>query len=504
MLRFLIAMLALFGAAGQARAEWHRVETPDFVLQAEMPEPKLRSLAAELVAFDRALRLVTGVTAPVGTQRTRILIGADVPSVIAATRIEDFDGSTRLISRLFDVILLARSYPGLEQPYDLRSLLFHQYAHAFMRRHQSYNQPFWFIEGFASYFQTAQILPDGIVRLGARPAEFADADMAATPFAELMAYQPDQQADDIPAGLDTGGWLLTHHYYAKGKRSEEIGRYIQSVRAGQAVPPVKQFFQGGSTGLDADMAAYQAAPLATRDVTIAAVDPASLTVRPSRPGEVLLIELQFAQLALQQENGALETQPDETRSKAITERLDALFERGLAGASTHPQDTELGYYVARFALMAHKSKEADTLVDRLLLADPDNPDFLALKGDILTYIARNEQPQRFMPLITRSRTLIRRAQAIDPGNRLAAAAMYRNISADQGGTPAAQQLLARAIALDPTNFDLLISGVERRINSNNMRGAIALLRPLANDPHDNILRRVARAMILDLRSRRFR
>lgn len=487
MLRLLL--LALLCVSSEARAEWHRVETPGFIIRADLPEPELRTLGTQIEMLDLLLRAQTGVTALPDRRKIDILIVPDIETGARMTGVTDFAGGLTWPGSMGAFLIVAHRDPLLGAEYDMREVVFHEYAHGFMARYLGANQPGWFIEGFAMLFESARPLPDGKMEFGRFPPILAGYVDAKRPvdFRSIMSVSAGIEDKIGPIGLYSQGWVMTHHYYLGGPRAAEIGAYLSAVRKRQPVRP-ETLFKGGIAAFDADMAAWFAALPPPREIALPALAPERVTVRTMRPGEVALIEHQMEDFTL-----GSDVEDEKLVRRLIEERYAAL--RALYAKYPEPA---LGFYVAQFALMAFDLAGADKLLERLIAADPDNPDLLAYRGMVLVEIAR-ETPERFEALIARSRTLIQRAITLDPASPIAAVAMFRNVSADQGATPAARQRLMRAIELNPEDTELLKTALEYAIRNNDTRGAIALLQPVANSPHDTPGRRFAIEWITRLR-----
>lgn len=486
----LLLFFALLCMAGEARAEWHRVETPEFVIRADLPEPELRNLATQLEMLDSLLRTMTGITTPPDRRKTEILIVPDLETGARITGLTDFPGGVTWPGSTGAMIIVSYRFPDDYYGYNVREVLFHEYAHGFMAHYMGTNQPGWFIEGFAGLFQTAKLLADGTAEFGSFPAMLEGELNPAHPvaFRSIMSIGA-VSTEAPPLSVYTQGWVLTHHYYFGGPRAADVGAYLSAVRKRQPVNP-ETLFKGGVAAFDADMAVwFRALPL-PKQVALPALNPARVGVRPMRPGEVALIERQMIDMAL--------AQPGED-PKLVEQKFKESYQVARALYEQYPEP-ELGFYIAQFAYSTFDLAGADALLDRLIAADGKNPDLLAFKGLVLVDIAR-ETPERFDALILRSRTLIQRAIAIDPANPIAAVALFRNLSADQGATPAARKALMRAVELNPDNMDLLQTALEFALRNNDVKGALALLEPLINSPHDSPSRRLATEWIRVIRKR---
>lgn len=489
----LMLILFAFCWAGEARAEWRRAETANFVIQGDLTASELRGYATRLEALDLLLRRLTGVTAQPGRRRAEILVVANVAEARKNPELHDFEGGANLIVPLGPLVVVAREYDAENRGYDVDRAFFHEYAHAFMRRFLSYPQPGWYIEGFATYFESAKFSPDGRMQHGGFPLEIAGAFNAerSVPFREVMAVSNNRFIARPTISIYATGWVLTHHYLFQAPRSAEIGRYLAAVKAGRPVDDPDSFFAGGVAALDRDMTAYVKALPPPREIVLGPVDPARVSIRPMRPAEVALARRRLADIGL----GA---DPDitDTREKA---KLRAAYDAARALRDQYPGERELSLYTMRLAQFAGEYATAETIADTLLAAEPNNPELLALKANAITSLAPRDKPAQFSAAILRGRALIQRAQAIEPDNPAAAEALYRNFFAEQGGTPVTRRHLQRAVLLNPDSITIRMKAVELATRARDYAGAIALLEPSANSPHDTPLRRFAQSMIASLR-----
>jgi len=496
MTRLLLA-LALLCFANEARAEWRRAETPHFKMQGDLPEAEIRGLATELEAVDALMRSLTGTTDAPKARKADILIVGDVATVQRLTGIPGFVGGITIANPLGNMIIVAHEVNSNDPQYQFRSPLFHEYGHDFMLRHLGSNLPGWYVEGFATYFSSARVLPGGEVRFGAFPWELEGAfdQGPSVAFKDIMSVVAEREDGPPPLSLYAQGWLIAHHYLSHGARSAEIGRYLDAVRAGQSVARPETFFAGGIAGFDIEMASYFKALPQPREARLGVIDPASLVERALRPAETLLVDRRLRDLAIRS-RGTAASDIEEMR-----QRLLASYRSAKAVLDQYPDEAELGFYVSALALACEERQQARAIADTLLAHDANNPLLLAFKADVLTEIAREEDPGHFSELIAESRSLIRRALTIDPDNAVAASALFRNYSADEGASPNARRYLARAIQLNPADFELRMRAVELSQRNGDLPAAIEMLEPIANSPHDSRDRAQAIATIAAMRRR---
>lgn len=471
----LLLLLALLCCAGEARAEWHRAESAHFKIQADLPEAELRTLAADLETIDALMRTLSA--ARKNLAKADILVVEDIESVRRMTGISGFSGGITLNSKMGELIIMSREGGD---GYALRRILFHEYAHSFMHRFVGNGFPGWYTEGFATFFQTAEVIAADRVRFGAIPPEVEEAfgGGASVPFAEVMSIDAQRLEGPAPVKLYAQGWLMAHSLFSGGPRSGEIRAYLNAVSSGAAVSKPDTFFAGGIAGFDADMTAYLKALPPPRKGALAPVDLSGIAVRAMRPGETRFVTRRLEDVA---------TEYDGTGRAGRIQATARRYALAKALLDEFPEESELAFYTGRLALACGENAAADALADRLLGADPENPTLMAFKADTLIGVAR-DNPRGMMPLIARSRELLGRAAALDAENPAVAVAMYRNYSADQGATLATRRYLDRAVQLNPGDTDLLNTALEFAVRNGDYSYAIKLITPFANSPHDNAMR----------------
>lgn len=484
-----LLLLALLCVPGQARAEWHRADSPHFTIEADLPEGTVRKLANELETVDALMRTISP-PAHANLAKAYILIVPDADRVRSLTSIPGYSGGITRESDMGEMIIVSGD---IDDKFDVRRALFHEYAHSYMARFMGRSMPGWFVEGYATYFETTRVTAPNRLRYGGIPdgVPFALKD-SAVPFADIMSMAAERADGPPPPKLYAQGWLMTHNLMSGGSRAAEIRNYIRAVSAGEPVTQADRFFAGGVAAFDKDMNTYLLALPDARTATVPPVDLSTVTVRGMRPGEAKFFTRQLEDIPI--EHAGMSTRAARIRGAGIR----YLYAKTLL--AQFPDEAEVGFYTARLALAYGESAAADKLADTLLAADPENPTLMAFKAQTLVAVAR-EAPGGAMPMILRSRALATRAAALDADNPAAAVALFRGYSAEQGPTAATRRYLDRAVQLNPGDIDLFNTALEFAERSHDTSYEIGLLTPMANSPHDNASRTWAIHVIAELRSR---
>ncbi len=466
--------VALLLAPAVARAEWNRAETPHFELLAELPAPETERIAGEIEALDALLREVTGIRAIPAT-RIRITVFGDVETVRELMALPAFEGGVTQPTPLGAMAIVAQRNKA-RPDYVPRESLFHEYAHAFMIHNMPEPHPGWFVEGFASLFETAVPLPDGRMRFGDH-GQWGHVlkEAGPVPFARIESMVAERRDGPPPAMLYAGGWLLTHHYYFDGPRRAEIERYLAAFAAGAADGGAGSFFTGGVDGLDTELGRYVRAALPPPRELLP--PPGAVpALRPMRAAEVEMLALEVG--AKMHIMGGAEAGDAEQ-----FEMLRAYFAKVDAVCRRYPEEAEIARFAAVLAMAVEEFGRVSEIVDATARADgTESAPLLALKGMAVAEAA-NAGEGDFDAGIARSRALIERALKLDPQEPLALEAMYRNLTLAEGATPKAIAYLERALKADPTLDHIRVRLAELMARNGNSKGAIAALSPIANSPH---------------------
>ena len=484
----LLAMLSL-----PAHADWHRIETAEFALQADMEPAELRLVGAQLVEHDRLLRQVLGVTGPGRGRRLEIIIHGNRARLVAEAGMPEMASGFFHASPVENFALIPSS-DDEDPDHDVLTILRHEYAHYFMMRHLGHWQPAWYIEGFASFFETAHRGPDGIMRYGAAPSVmplFLE-EMGGLPFTRLASIAYDR-ADGIDRPkLYAQGWLITSHYYLGGPQAPGIAAYLDAASKGRKADPA--VFAGGPAQFDRDVNAWFEAGLPTpREIVIEPVDPATIAIRPLSAGEIAIVDLRF------------DIYRRMSQITDINEGFDAwsiLTSRAKALAAAHPGDRPVGAYIAKLLLHADigeaSSEEIAAAIDPAGTTSEDR----ILQARLAARRANEGPPAQFQRRIVAARSILEKILQAEPDNVDALFAMYDNIREAEGASPKAIQHLARALAIDPTNSEWRLRLLELYMRNGRTADAIRLLEPVANLPHGGGDADMAAELIRMLRSGR--
>lgn len=468
-----LILLSLFGAA-PARAEWRRADSPNFILHGNASESQLRERILLLEDFDRLLRVVTSIdTPPTGNKlhiyllrnHDELLIVNPVPPGIAGYYMATSEGIAAFLE--------SGAQGGGNE------LLFHEYAHHFMRQNTRNAYPVWYVEGFAEYYAT--------VRFAARHIDIGN-------YSGGRVY-PIVQGNWLPmerilsggtAGLDREGlalyyaqaWLLVHYFYSTPERQAVLGRLLpalrsappaQALQAATGLTPetltqeLRRYIRGGQIS-------YRRMPRAGADAAPAV----TVTALPRSAADMIVFE------------GALRVGIREENRQPYLQRIRA-------AAARYPDDPLAMRVQAHAELLFGDGAVAERLLDRLLAATPGNAELLYLKGMRYLIAAEGDDPPEGAAT---ARIWFARAHRAD-GNHFQT--LYRYAQSLRGErafiSDNTKNMMLLAHQLAPQVADIAMNTAGLMVSRREYAEAIALLRPLAQDPHNTGLARAARQMI---------
>jgi tetratricopeptide (TPR) repeat protein len=164
----------------------------------------------------------------------------DLSAGVAGVFMFDTEGTSAMA--IFPDRLVSSGGDALHQPENASQIiLFHEYAHDFMYKHDLERYPPWFVEGFAEYYGTAR-LHDNQVAVGlfwsnrARTLNGVGSIRYDKLLRSATAWQgnsPDTEA------YYAQSWLLTHWIFAAPERMEKFRAYLKAYRQGD--DPVSAF-----------------------------------------------------------------------------------------------------------------------------------------------------------------------------------------------------------------------------------------------------------------------
>jgi hypothetical protein len=469
---FLIALVSL--GTTPARAEWRRAESPNFVLYGNMSESALRERILLLEDFDRLLRTLTPGEEEPAPNRLHIYIVSGIQALRVIHPVQDGIAGYYIASP--DGILAMVDGSQLEAG---NHILFHEYAHHFMRQNSTAPYPAWFVEGFAEYFSTVRFTARKIDIGNVSPGRvYAVQEGQWLPMERILSGGPTGLNEAAQSAYYAQSWLLTHYFYSTPQRQAVLNRLLAAQTRSSPMEALQSATGFTPVALTRELRSYiGGGSIRYRQMDRAAATPPAVTITalPPSGGDLILYEAALRK-GVSDENGPVYLQ----RIRAI--------------AARYPDDALAMRVLAHIELRFGDGAVADRLLDRLLAASPNDAELLYLKGMRWLIAAEGDNPLENAAATARS--WFGRAQRADPNHyqtlfryaqslRGEAAFMSENTS---NALLLAHQLAPQVVTITFNAAALLIS---RREHAH----AIALLMPLVASPHDPTLSRAARELV---------
>lgn len=264
-------------------------------------------------------------------------------------------------------------------------------------------------------------------------------------------------------------WLLTHYMMSDETRYVQLQAYMKAVGAGAPSVQAMEAATGKTlAALQKDLRAYTGVALPIRTLTRKRQRSIEVTVTsmPASADDLLLETVRM--ISSNDDLPARKAFADDVGKRAARYPGDPLAERALA----------------RARLQAGDFAAAQAVIDRRLAAAPDDVEAMELKA--LTLMAMGDaDPAQRSALYKQASGLLGRAFKID-GSRyqtLLAYARSRSLSPSYPNDNVMEALLL-ANELAPQVSDVTVETVRALAMRGDYPRAVALLKPLANDPHN--------------------
>jgi len=289
------------------------------------------------------------------------------------------------------------------------------------------------------------------------------------------------------AGLDREGlsvyyaqaWLMVHYFYSTPERQAALGRLLtalrgaapaQALQTATGLTPetltqeLRRYIRGGRIS-------YRRMPRAGAEAAPAV----TVTALPRSAADMIVFE------------GALRVGIREENRQPYLQRIRA-------AAARYPDDPLAMRVQAHAELLYGDAAVAERLLDRLLAATPGHAELLYLKGMRYLIAAEGDDPPE--RAAATARTWFTRAHRAD-GTHFQT--LYRYVQSLRRErefiSDNSKNMMLLAHQLAPQVADITMNAANLLISRREYAEAIALLRPLAADPHNASLALAARRMI---------
>jgi tetratricopeptide (TPR) repeat protein len=481
-LRRLIVLMVLLAPsllALPAQAEWREARTDRFVVYSEGSEADLRARVITLHRFDRLVRAPFGLsdTPPVRPLTVFLLTGRDGMEAIYPDVPENIGGWYSATEH--------EVYAALNRRSSGNSLL-HEFVHHTTLQNFPAATPAWFTEGIAMFYATAQI-DDRETRVGYRDEGRVDVlnNLPWMPLDRLLTRRALTGTRQQTATFYAQAWLLTHYLLSDPQRLQGLTAYLKAVSEGVApLDAVQPAFGMTPAELDQELRRYYRGRIPYRVYPTPPMDEVAMTVRTLPPSADDVFPL-FQRLNYGQRGD------DGPRTLA---RIRAAAERW-------PDDRLAVFTLAKAEIAWGTPEAAEAALNRLLAADPADVDVLRWMARLrMTAATRAPDGETRERLNRQARAFLARALNADPDDYRIYLALGRSRrSAPDYPTENDLRTWASAVELAPQVATVRGESAEVFARAGHVDAAVALLLPLANDPHGGARAARARRLIQTLR-----
>lgn len=460
--------------ATPAAADWRRAESPRFIIYSDGDVGVLRDYAQKLETFDRLLRALHGL--PLSEIPDRKLPIYLVGSQRDIQQVRLGSGSTIqgfYTPRDEDIFAIAVRTRKQDE------VLLHEYVHHFMLQNFSAAYPGWLVEGYAEYFMTTD-LGSPHISVG-RPDPDRVAWLATEnwlPLADVLTKRSGEfHRTEDRVLYYSQAWLITHYFMSDPDRQKKLWAYIDAVGAGQDSVAaleaatgmtasaferaVRNYFQGQTRITNYRANLFPEVPVTVTELGAAEDDLMLLSRR-------LIV-------------GA----PEEERA--------ATAEAVRRAAARHGQDPFARLTVAHAELHFGDAARGVTLLEELLADHPEHVEALQYLASAKLSAARDDGDDG---ALREAQTLLARAYALDPGQYRT----YLLLARAREGAPGYPnendlQIWQLAYSLAPQLAEVRVGAARALLLRQRFDEAIAILGPVANDPHGGQGAAIASQMI---------
>jgi len=468
--------------AGPVQAEWREARTDRFVIYSEGSETDLRARVIALHRFDRLIRAPFGLSdeAPARPLPIILVSGRDgmealYPDVPA--NIGGFYSSNEQ-----DV------YAVLNRRLDDKVLL-HEYVHHVMRQNFPIALPAWFSEGVAEFYMTARI-NDRETQVGFRDdgRVLTLNRLAWLPMDRLLTRRALSGSREQMAAFYAQSWLLTHYLLSDPVRRQGLEAYLKAVSEGVTpMDAVRSAMGTTPEALERTLRDYQRGTMPYGVYPTPPSDAVAMSIRTLPPSAdavfLLSIRLNYGQRGT--DGPQVLVRVREAAARWPGDRLANMTLAKAEFAWGTPETTE----AALNGVLAIDAADVEALRWMARLRQRAAAQAQEAGDDAMRDLRNGE-----------ARVFLARALAVDPNDYRIYLALGRS-RRWSASYPNANDLAtwSAAVELAPQVGAVRWEAAEAFSRAGQNETAIALLLPLANDPHGGTGAAQARARLQALR-----
>ena len=480
-----LALACVAVAAGPARAEWLRAESPHFIVYGDVSESDMRNYVRKVERFDALLRFYFPVQSDIEVPPLSVYLadGRDDMRKIWPNMPSQVGGFyTPGEARVFAVT----GGRGVENDHTL----FHEYAHHFMQQYLTAAYPAWFVEGFAEYFATADLTPSHM-RVGLHsPGRMNSLTLGANawlPMATVLRSRS-QEIGNRGHLYYAQSWALTNYLMSTPERRAMLGRYLAAVMNGQDPLSSVQATMGVTPEqLGAAVRSYIGGPILflSQDHEFAPVE-VEVTRLPASARDLIWLDLRLSRFV-----------PEERRAANLAEAQRAV--------DRYPGDPLAARVLSQALMDLQRDEEAVQALDAVVAANPDDAPSLLMQADALMEAgdaAAEADPARKTDYYRRARANLARAYEADPLDYRIYIALSKTRE-DASGYPTENDLqtLLLGTTLAPQVQSLRLRAAQALMARGQYADAVRYLAPVANNPHGGDSLQPIRALLAEAREK---
>ncbi|HEY8571942.1 hypothetical protein [Phenylobacterium sp.] len=457
-----------------AQAAWTRAETERFVVYGDVADFIVQDYAARLTAFDAVLRFFHPPPARARPQKLSVYI------VRNRGELQNIrPGLSPLVAGFYTASRRGVfAVTAIDREINEDDTLFHEYAHHFMLENFPGAYPAWYIEGWAEYFMTAELTPNGMKVGDYNPGRIAFLGGSGwLPMDQVIGKRQAERDPEKTLRFYSQAWLLTHYMRSDPQRAAQLDKAIVAIANG--AEPVKAFQDAtGMSMNELQQALRRYTTLRMIEVKdIGKVKPPMTVTRMPASAEDLLLD----RLRITASGG---NKPD---PEFVTQVRRA--------AAKHPGDkfAELTLAEAEFRFGDVAAGEA--IVNRRLAAEPDDVETLTVAGWGQIEAGEREPGKRAERFRAGRPHLVKAYQLSQADFRPLYGYVYSRTV--EGFFPTENDMLAllEARKLAPSVDEVSILAGITLLAQNHPEDARRVLEPVANNPHGGGAAAQARALL---------
>jgi hypothetical protein len=365
---------------------------------------------------------------------------------------------------------------------DPQTIFFHEYSHHLMAQTVDKPHPQWVAEGFAEFMSNVEFNRNGDIAVG-----LPDSSRARTlyrgeklPLETMLSANYTRLTSGQVSSLYARAWLLAHYLAFDKSRSGQIESYVDLISKG--VPPLDaaRTAFGDLKQLDHELNAYlmrDRFPALT--LNGARFQAGKIDVQPLSEGASQVIMLRAWS----------KSDVNRTTAEPLAEKVRAVEVR-------YPGDELVERTLAEAELDAGHPDASEGAADRALRVNPQSTEAMIYKGRAIALRAEKLQGPARHAAFEQARHLFVTANKLDTEDPQSLMMFYRTFPME-GIKPNENAIAALHYASDlaPQDRILRINSAARYLADGKLKEARWALAPVAYDPHEQALAKVARAMI---------